>query len=431
MTTLAAAAQAVGLDFGFAFTGDKIATYPTTADMIADQSSILTDAGFQLISTLQPSQGVFNFTPADSLVSWGQSNNLRMVQGGHLIYGSFLPSWVTAITNATTLRSVLETHVQTVISHFGASVRHWNVTNEVIAVPNGNPGGYRTSHWYTTLGDQFIKYAFDAAAAVASTDTKLIWNDYNFENTSSTHFEATLVQLERWLDDGVRIDGVGSQMHMNPPSVCSPAELVDRYGQMTDLGLDICITELDVYDTAYTGTAEEIKQQCADLVLSMLSEVCRDVDRLTHVICWGATDEISWLNDSLGPRGDGIPRTGNPYDRSDPPLPNPMRQALIDAFGERAPAFDTTGNVANALINDRATITVATPSTAIEVRFGTDMLTDQNGLPLTGLASLTDETSATLNDESSLALLDNGAVALAGQTTTGSESVTLTLTGGT
>jgi GH35 family endo-1,4-beta-xylanase len=431
MTTLAQAAQAVGLDFGFAFTADKIATYPTTAAMIAAQSSVLTDAGYQLISTLQPSQGVFNFTPADSLVSWGQSNSLRMVQGGHLVYGSFLPPWVTAISNATTLRSVLETHVQTVISHFGSSVRHWNVTNEVIAVPNGNPGGYRTSHWYTTLGDQFIKYAFDAAAAVASSDTKLIWNDYSFDDTDSTHFDATLVQLERWLDDGVRIDGVGSQMHMNPPSVCSPAELVDRYGQMAALGLDICITELDVYDTNYTGTAASIKQQCADLVFSMLSEVCRDVPELTHVVCWGATDEISWLNDSLGPRGDGTPRTGNPYDRSDPPLPNPMRQALIDAFALRDPVLGNSGNVTNALTNDRATITVATPSTAIEVRFGTDVLVDHNGFALSGLGQLTDQSSATINDQSGMPLLDNGANALTGQITTGSESVTLTLTGGT
>jgi endo-1,4-beta-xylanase len=430
MATLTEAAQAVGLDFGFAFRADKIATYPTTATLVASQSSLLVDTTDQLMAILQPSQGVFTWTQADSLVSWGQLNNLRMVQGGHLLWGSFLPSWVTDITNATTLRSVLETHVQTVISHFGTSVRHWNVTNEVIATFNGNPNGYRTSHWWSILGEDHVRYAFDAAAAVASADTKLIWNDFNFEAAPSSEFDATLAQLIRWLNDGVRIDGVGSQMHMNPSSVCSPAELVDRFGQIADLGLDICITELDVYDTAYTGTAEEIKQQCADLVFSMLSEVCRDVDRLTHVVCWSPTDEISWLNSHLGPRGDAIPRTGNPYDRQDPPQPNPMRQAIIDSFGQRD-LVNPTGNVANTLTNDRATITVATPSTAIEVRFGTDVLVDHNGLALTSPGVLADETSATLDDESSLALLDNEVNSLTGQTTTGSESVTLTLTGGT
>jgi|GEM_PF-3063414 len=91
----------------------------------------------------------------------------------------------------------------------------------------------------------------------------------------------------------------------------------------------------------------------------------------------------------------------------------------------------TTGNVANVLTNDRATITVANATAALLARLGTDVLVDHNSLALTSPGRLTDETSAALNDQSALALLDNAVDALAGQTTTGSESVTLTLTGGT
>jgi endo-1,4-beta-xylanase len=437
MTTLAEVATSRGLDFGFASTSTKVASYPSTALMAAEQSSIAVDDVNQCMSLLQPSQGVFTYTQADAFQAWSAANGLRLVQGGHLVWDELIPAWATAITNPVTLRAVMETHIQTVMSRFGQTVTQWNVVNEVIAnfsspTPSPNPGDFRSGHWYTYLGSDWVKYAFDAAEAVCPTGVKLVFNQAWMEwADAGVAFTGTYNLVESLLQDGVRIDGVGFQCHLRADTYCSGSELAARFQAFADLGLEVYVTELDVIDSAFTGTAESIKQQCADFMYQQMMPTIRDVSGLKHITCWSPTDEISWLNTYLGPRGDGIPRTGNLYDRSDPPQPNPMRQALIDAMLLRAPVFDTTGNVANTLTNDRATITVATPSTAIEVRFGTDVLVDHNGLALTSPGRLTDETSATLDDQSSLALLDNEVNSLTGQTTTGSESVTLTLTGGT
>jgi endo-1,4-beta-xylanase len=431
MPTLNEAAQAVGLEFGMAFAQSKRSTYPDAATVVVNECGLLVDEFSSNFQDWQPTQGVFSYTNFDLLNAWGVANGLRIVQGGHLIWHDGLPAWLTAITNPTTLRTILETHITTVMSRMGTTIMHWNVINEVIATWNGNPNLYRTSHWWSNLGDTFVKWAFDAAASVALPGQKLIWNDnHAIEDVSPAAFDANYAQLVRWLNAGVRIDGWGTQMHLTAPNA-SASVMVDRLNQIAGLGLDIYVTELDITDTPYTGTADSIKQQCADYTLAMLGPICRYVPRLKHITCWSPSDTTSWLNSYLGPRGDGIPRTGNCYDRSDPPQPNPMRQALIDAMLLRAPAPDVTGNVVDTLTNSRATITVATPSTAIEVRFGTDVLVDHNGLALTSPGRLTDETSATLDDESAVALFDNEANSLTGQTTTGSESVTLTLTGGT
>jgi endo-1,4-beta-xylanase len=443
MTTLAAAAQAVGLDFGFAWQNnarDGSGAYYTGItpeqlirmnDIVLGEGSIVSPGDDMSWAKIQPTQGAFSWTSIDELVGWALAYDKRFVQAGHIVYHLNLPSWVTSITNPTTLRTVLEDHVTANVSHFETQIMQWNVVNEVIAGFESTPNYYRQSHWYNVLGESYVKYAFDAAASVATSEQSLIWNDNGaVETAGPTWFDNQKAQLVRWLDEGVRIDGWGTQLHLNEAVNASAAVMVDRLNQIAELGLDIYITELDVTDTPYTGTAESIKQQCADYLLSRLGPICADVPALKHVVSWSPTDTVSWLNDFLGPRGDGIPRTGNPYDRQDPAQPNPMRQAIIDSFGQRDLA-NPTGNVANALTNDRATITVATPSTAIEVRFGTDVLVDHNGLALTSPGVLADEASATLDDQSSVALLDNEVNSLTGQTTTGSESVTLTLTGGT
>jgi endo-1,4-beta-xylanase len=437
MTTLAEVATSRGLDFGFALTNTKVLNYPSIAAVAAAQSTILTDEFQQCMSPLQPSQGVFTYTQADALQTWAAVNGLQLVQGGHLVWKELIPAWATAITNPVTLRAVMETHIQTVISRFGQTVTQWNVVNEVISnfsspTPSPNPGDFRPGHWYDYIGSDYVKYAFDAAQAVCPTGVKLVFNQAWMEFADAgVAFTGTYNLVQSLLQQGVRIDGVGFQCHLRADFFCSGSELAARFQAFADLGLEVYVTELDVDDSQFTGTPESIKQQCADFMYQQMMPTIRDVSALKHITCWSPTDEISWLNDSLGPRGDGIPRTGNLYDRQDPPQPNPMRQALIDAMLLRAPVFDTSGNVANTLTNDRATITVATPGTAIEVRFGTDVLVDHNGLALTSPGVLADETSATLNDQSSLALLDNEVNSLAGQTTTGSESVTLTLTGGT
>jgi GH35 family endo-1,4-beta-xylanase len=426
MTTLGAAAAAVGIEFGFAVEYANLIAHPSYANVAVSQSAVMTD---NKDIGRRVSRGVFNWTNVDALDAYINANGRRQINAGYFVTSS-VPAWIEATTNTTTLRNDIDSITQTEMLRF-PTVQRWVITNEVMAHWNGNPNGYRTTHWWTYLGENFVKYAFDAAAAVARPTDKLMWMDnHAIEDSADDAFDVNYAQLVRWLNEGVRIDSFGTQMHLGSDSA-SATQMVDRLNQIAALGLEVCVTELDIYDTGFSGTAESIKQQCADFILPRMTAICRDVPDLKTVTCWDTTDTFSWINNYLGPRGDGIPRTGNCYDRSDPPLPNPMRQALIDAFGERAPVFDVAGNVANMLTNDRATITVATPSTAIEVRFGTDVLVDHNGLALTSPGRLTDQTSATLDDQSSLALLDNEVNSLTGQTTTGSESVTLTLTGGT
>ena len=394
MPTLTEAARAVGIDFGFQWSQTYRSLYPGTTNVLATEGAYVAPGDWKGPS-INPSSGVYNWTALDSFATWVESYDLRYTQGycvggnsGDGVTGG-IPAYIQADTNPTTLRTKLENFVTGFVSHWGSRIETWMLCNEIIASWQGNPNGYRTNHYWTYLGDDYVKYALDAAAAASVPGQAFIWGDnHAIEDASPTAFDNVKAQLVRWLDAGVRIDGFGAQFHLNAGDTPTPSEAVDRLNQMAALGLDIYIFEFDITDTPYTGTADSIKQQCADYTLAMLGPICRDVPRLKHLTCWSPTDAASWLNSFLGARGDAIPRTGNPYDRSDPPQPNPMRQALLDAFALRPPIG------VNAVLTPKPLPSVVILSKAVSA-----VLTDQNGAPIGEQSSLDDESAQPLTDQ--------------------------------
>jgi len=329
-SNLAATAAQTGIGFGFATSNATRTAYPFVADLIAEHAGLLVDGSGLLFDNVHPGASTWSFSATDDLYAWTGSSGLTPVHAGHLVWDQRLPAWLTAITNPTTLRSAMEAHIAGVIGHFGSRPLIWNVTNEVIAPTHGNPGGLRSSHWYSNLGAGYVKQAFDAAAAAVPPGSKLVYNHDSLDVASSTVFDAVYAHVTSLLDAGARIDGIGSQMHVNSADVCSGAEAAARLNAFGALGLDVYVTEFDVRDKAFA--AGDRAQQCADLALDLLGPICRDVTNLRHVICWDASDLTSWLNTwSSAARTDGLrPSFGNPFDRNG--APNPLAEALADAL---------------------------------------------------------------------------------------------------
>ena len=79
---------------------------------------------------IQPTQGVFSFTNADVLVDFATANNMDM-HGHALVWNYGLPAWLSGGTfTETQLRTVMETHITTVMQRYQGRVATWDMVNE-------------------------------------------------------------------------------------------------------------------------------------------------------------------------------------------------------------------------------------------------------------------------------------------------------------
>ncbi|MEV5952944.1 non-reducing end alpha-L-arabinofuranosidase family hydrolase [Streptomyces sp. NPDC051987] len=279
--------------FGTAVAAGRLgdSTYSTLLDR---EFNMITPENEMKWDTTEPSRGSFNFAPADSIVSHATAHGQRL-RGHTLVWHSQLPSWVKSITDANTLRGVMDNHITTEMTHFKGRIYAWDVVNEAFA--DDGSGRHRSSVFQDVLGNGFIEEAFRTARK-ADPAAKLCYNDYNIENWTDAKTQGVYNMVKDFKSRGVPIDCVGFQSHFGAGG--PPASFRTTLSQFAALGVDVQITELDIAQaspTAYTAAVQ----------------ACMSVARCTGITVWGIRDSDSW-------------RTGE----------NPL---LFDAGGNKKPAY--------------------------------------------------------------------------------------------
>nr|WP_263324417.1 endo-1,4-beta-xylanase [Neobacillus sp. Marseille-Q6967] len=276
---------------------------------------------------IQPEEGKFNFTEADKLVKFAKENGMDL-RGHTLIWHSQVPEWFfldeegNPMVNETDLQQReknkklllkrLETHIKTVVKRYKNDIKSWDVVNEVIDDSPQNDRGLRESAWYKITGDEYIKVAFETDRRYAAKDAKLYINDYNTEvEPKRTNLYNLVKDL---LDQGVPIDGVGHQAHIQIgwPSI---ADIEQSINMFAGLGLDNQITELDVslygwpprpaYPTYDAIPDSEFERQAVRY--NQLFELYERLgDKISNVTFWGIADNHTWLNDRAEQYNNGV-----------------------------------------------------------------------------------------------------------------------------
>ena len=264
---------------------------------------------------MHPSENTYNFSNMDKLVDFGQKYGVNL-RGHTLIWHAQCPDWFfyksgTSGTKATAAKVLerIDTHVTTIVSRYKGKVRSWDVVNEVL----NDDGTLRDSNWLQTVGDydgdgdkyDFIEQAFRSAAA-ADPDAKLIINDYNLEwSTAKTQGMYDLVKS--MLEDGIKVDGIGLQMHIGYDTNIS--QLRTNMEKLAGLkkynpNFTLEVTEMDVscfkwgddsktvdlnatFMAQYNKTYTEAFKLFMDLA---------DRGVVDTVVFWGINDGNSWIN---------------------------------------------------------------------------------------------------------------------------------------
>ncbi|MDT0549579.1 non-reducing end alpha-L-arabinofuranosidase family hydrolase [Streptomyces lonegramiae] len=273
-STLGAQAAQSGRYFGTAVAGGRLGdgTYST---ILNREFNMVTPENEMKWDTTERSRGSFNFGPADQIVNQATSRGQR-VRGHTLVWHSQLPSWVSSIGDANTLRSVMNNHINGVMGHYKGKVYAWDVVNEAFA--DGGSGAHRPSVFQNLLGDGFIEEAFRTARA-ADASAKLCYNDYNIENWTDAKTQGVYRMVRDFKARGVPIDCVGFQAHFGTGG--PPASFQTTLSNFAALGVDVQITELDIAQAPATAYANTVK-------------ACMNVARCNGITVWGIRDTDSW-----------------------------------------------------------------------------------------------------------------------------------------
>lgn len=306
-------------------------SYMTHSELLLEHFNSITTENEMKFDALQPTQGVFRFDTADTIVDFAIENGMS-VRGHALVWHRQTPSWLFQdesgeLIGKQALLERLRDHISAVVDHFRGRVGVWDVVNEAVM----NDGSLRTgeedeadqrSLWYEVLGDSYIAEAFEAAHE-ADPDAKLYYNDYY--NYLPDKQQGIYELLKRLLDAGVPVHGVGLQCHLSiAPSTDEEHHsyyqtvdhLRDAIELYSSLGLEVQVTELDVslyiggmqYDASefYTEETftEDVQAEQAERYREFFELFRAEREAITSVTFWGVADDNTWLSEFSSGRTD-------------------------------------------------------------------------------------------------------------------------------
>jgi endo-1,4-beta-xylanase len=346
---LAQAAEKSGRYFGSATDNPELSDSTYVNILTGGEFDMITPGNAMKWQYTEPTQGTFSWTSADQIVTLAQQHNIPL-RGHTLVWHSQLASWVSSLP-AAQLQAAMENHITQEVTHFKGKLYAWDVVNE----PFNDDGTFRTSPFYTAMGQDYIADAFKTAHA-ADPSAKLYINDYNTDGTGAKA-DAMYNLVKTLKAAGVPIDGVGFQGHL-AVQYGFPTNVQQNLQRFADLGVDVAITELDVRILTPTDATKEATQIT---YYTNMVKACMAVTRCVGITIWDYTDKYSWVPNTFP--GQDFPL---PWDKSLQKKPA-LYNAIITALGGTATTpttapttSPTTGTPAGAC---KVTYTTSTWST--------------------------------------------------------------------
>jgi endo-1,4-beta-xylanase len=347
-TTLRQAGAERALLMGTAATADEFPSQPNPLDIpayatiLGEQYDMLSPENAMKWPAIHPAQNTYNFEPADQLVAFAQAHGMQ-IRGYNLCWYTSNPDWLTNLAKtspAATMAQALKDHITTVVTRYRGRVFAWDVVNEAVSDwATGVGTDLVASIWYNQpgiglTGTGYIEQAFRWAHA-ADPNALLFYNEYGIE-APGPKFQAVYNMLKDFVARGVPIHGVGLQMHIDTTGYPSTAGLTQSIQQLTALGLQVHITEMDVrLPVNGSGTAPAADLQAQAQTYQRILTVCLQNPRCTAFQTWEFSDKYSWIPYYFPGFGAALPFDAN-Y------RPKPAFNAMISALRTVPPTLKGT-----------------------------------------------------------------------------------------
>ena len=289
-------------DIGAAVGGWHCVLPETSAFLLKNFSSLTAENAFKQ-AALNPAEGVWNFSEADTIADFCRQNGLKL--RGHCLVWGGLGSWMTRdsdgnLVSKEILFQRMHDYISVVVNRYKDIVRVWDVVNEPFGFDRKN-GAFKHNDFLDICGEEYITKAFEFAHEADPTAV-LCLNECKVVNNNAKQ-KYLLKYLEKWISEGVPIGAVGIQGHWNmfEPNE-SPRRLQKIIDKLYKLGVDIQITEVDMEITADKNDVFEAVPKNTELIqskkYSQMFEILRkNADKISSVTFWGVNDNRPFTAD--------------------------------------------------------------------------------------------------------------------------------------
>jgi endo-1,4-beta-xylanase len=299
--SLRALASKIGLRVGTAVIPFDL-DHPDYAAIVGNQFSVVTPGNEMKWQVVEPTQGTYDWSGADRLVSFAQQHG-QLMRGHTLLWHNQLPNWFTTgvadgtISNAE-LSDLLHKHITDEVTHFKGKIWQWDVANEFFT--DANPSGINPNDfWVSHLGTGVIAEAFRWAHQ-ADPHALLFYNDYNIagEDGTNAKSDAVYAWVKQMKAQGVPINGVGDQGHLDT-QYGFPTQMTQDLQRYAALGLKVAITEADVRTFVDSPATQVPTDHLATFAqpyeFDQMLKACLAVPQCISFTVWGFGDADSWV----------------------------------------------------------------------------------------------------------------------------------------
>jgi GH35 family endo-1,4-beta-xylanase len=236
-------------------------------------------------SSNESTRDVENYTNADYIYHWSNSNGIRM-RGHCLVWetGAQTPSWVSGLecetypTPSEMLEEVDE-RINSAVNHFKNKFHNWDVDNEMLS-----------GSFYNCLGEAGRAHMFNYGKAQDPT-CGMFMNEYHGNSFGGYSSSAYVSRANSLINTyGAQIDGFGIQAHLLENVTFSPTSYYTNVLQpLAALGRPIWATEFDAPHTNVTTSADNIEN---------FFRICFSHPNVEGIIMWGFMQDQMWRSDA-------------------------------------------------------------------------------------------------------------------------------------
>lgn len=263
------------------------------AEIISKNFSLLSPEREMKMSLSWKGPKEYDFTQLDEISQFAKKYGM-LLRGHTVLWYNSVPKWLSE--NIPSRRSDLIDLILGYVEQLSRyNLASLDVVNEALADKAATGEPYRPSFWLENLGSEYISQIFKLTAERLPT-VPLIYNDYNLEFGGQKQ-KAALELCRSLVEADVPISGIGLQSHLFASPHAAYPSLPSFLKAISELGLDIYVTELDV---SCSHLPKDMQAEQIDAIVKKTTEAylaCfQDIRPPRELVTWGFWDKHTYLN---------------------------------------------------------------------------------------------------------------------------------------